>query len=117
MVNGKSLSAARPPDVRKGSAFPVTLLIDPGGCASESEAEPQRTDLSRFGKPKVFRTSGGGAEDRCSHSLRHFDAQSRQGRRQLPAREISNRDQHGALHFVLFSDDSMTVIEEVEGAR
>ena|SRR5436190_18975019 len=65
MVNGKSLSAARPLDVRKDSAFPVTLFIDPGGCASEFEAEPQRTELSRFGNPQAFRISGGGAEDYC----------------------------------------------------
>jgi len=102
---------------RLGLCLPVTLLLDPGGSASESEAEPQRTELSRVGKPKAFRTSGGGAEDRCSHSLRHFDSQAPQGRCQLPSREISNRDQHGPLRFVFFSDNSMTVIEEIECAR
>jgi len=35
--------AAVPPDVRKGSAFPVTIEKISGGCAARVEAQPQQS--------------------------------------------------------------------------
>src|SRR5207237_851132 len=40
--------------------------------------------------------------------------QRRQRRSQLSSRVIRDRDQHGALYFIFFSNNSMAMIEEVE---
>src|SRR5215471_638424 len=52
-----------------------------------------------------------------SHSLRYLYSQRRQSCGQLPARVIGNGNKYSAFYLVLFSDDSMTVIEKIEGLR
>src|SRR5262245_45426576 len=52
-----------------------------------------------------------------SHSLRYVYSQRRQSCGQLPARVIGDGNKYSAFYFVLFSDDSMTVIEKIEGLR
>src|SRR5882724_334832 len=63
-LHAKNLSfAARPPDVRKASAFPIKVFLIPyssflRGCASKERGIPKGLG---DGKAKPYRTSGGEA--------------------------------------------------------
>ena len=50
---------ALPPDVRKRSALPSNVVTT-WGYAPENWAKP-KSDIEVAGRPKAFRTSGGGA--------------------------------------------------------
>src|SRR5258707_12454841 len=52
-----------------------------------------------------------------SHPLGNANSQRCQRRGQLPSGVISHGNQHSALRCVLFGDNAMAVIEEVEGLR